>query len=823
MTVNASSIIRISVDSSGNSANNIATGGVTSGDGRFVVFQSTATNLVSGDANGFFDVFLRDTLSGTTTLISTATGGTQGDNVSSVAAVTDDGRFVFFNSTATNLVGGDTNGALDVFMRDTLTGVTTRVSTASDGSQASGASQNVDVTGDGGHIGFQSTANNLVAGDSNSFSDAFVKNLQTGAVTRVSVANDGSQANGNSLVARLSDDGSRVSFVSSASNLTVNDSNGAVTDVFVRDIAAGTTTLVSVSTGGGSGDGTSYGALISGSGRYVVFTSDATNLVSGDSNGSTDVFVRDLLTNTTTRVSTATDGSQANDLSLQAVISADGRYVVFLSAANNLVQGDTNGLRDVFLKDMVTGAVTRLSVAADGSELNDISNTPSISTDGRYVTFQSQATNDGAGTDANGSGFDVFRISLVASAGADRMIGSDGNDSIDGLAGDDILNGGLGNDVLTGSAGADQLFGDLGSDTADYTASTAGVIVGLADGSGTGGHAEGDTLTGIENLTGSAFDDTLTGTDADANTLSGGDGNDMLSGLGGADNLIGGPGSDTADYTASTAGIIVNLDTGTASGGHAEGDTLASIENLFGSAFDDTLTGTDADANILNGGAGNDLLYGLGGNDTLIGGLGNNTLVGGAGDDIYIVSSTGDRVIEVTGEGRDTVRASASWTIGANIERVEFQGTANLTGNGNTLANTLGGNSGNNILRGGAGNDTLAGYLGNDRLVGGEGKDTFVFNTVLGPNNVDTITDYNVADDMIQLDKGIFFGLAAGWLSAAAFHIGTAAHDASDRIIFNSTTGGLFFDKDGIGGAAATQFATLTPGLAMTASDFFLV
>ena len=255
MPVNASSLTRISVDSGGTSANNVATGGVMSGDGRYVVFQSTATNLVGGDVNGFFDVFLRDTLTGTTTLLSTATGGTQGNNVSSVAAITDDGRYVFFNSTATNLVGGDTNAALDVFMRDTLTGVTTRVSTASDGSQANGASQNVDVSASGSHIGFQSTATNLVAGDGNGFSDAFIKNMATGEVTRISVADDESQANGNSLVARLSDDGSRASFVSSASNLTANDSNGAVTDVFVRNIAAGTTTLVSVSTGGGSGDG----------------------------------------------------------------------------------------------------------------------------------------------------------------------------------------------------------------------------------------------------------------------------------------------------------------------------------------------------------------------------------------------------------------------------------------------------------------------------------------------------------------------------------------------------------------------------------------
>ncbi|NGN43474.1 calcium-binding protein [Mesorhizobium sp. CGMCC 1.15528] len=528
-------------------------------------------------------------------------------------------------------------------------------------------------------------------------------------------------------------------------------------------------------------------------------------------------------------------------------------------------------------------------------------------------------------------------------------------ENVTGSAHTDSLTGSDGNNVLAGLGGADILVGGLGSDTAGYTASTAGVIVSLTAGSGTGGHAEGDTLTGVENLTGSAFGDTLTGTDADANVLNGGAGNDVLIGLGGADSLIGGLGTDTADYTASTVGVIISLETGSGTGGHAEGDTLTGIENVIGSAHADSLTGDGGNnvltglggADILVGGlgsdtadytastagvfvsletgsgigghaegdtltgienvigsehtdllvgdGGNNLLVGLGGGDTLIGGLGNDifvvdtagdqtielagegtdtvrssiswalgenierlelqgvsningvgnilnntivgnagnntidggpgndTLTGGGGDDVYIVSSTGDRIIEASGEGRDTIRSSIDWTIGANIERLELQGTANLTGNGNTLANTIGGNSGNNILRGGAGNDTLAGYLGNDRLVGGEGKDSFVFNTVLGPNNVDTITDYNVADDTIQLNKGIFTGLTVGWLTPAAFHVGNAAHDATDRIIYNSTNGDLLFDRDGTGSAGAIKFASISAGLAVTANDFFVV
>ncbi|MDR6290293.1 Ca2+-binding RTX toxin-like protein [Inquilinus ginsengisoli] len=809
MTVNASSLTRISVDSGGTSANNIATGGVMSADGRYVVFQSTATNLVGGDVNGFFDVFLRDTLTGTTTLLSTATGGTQGNNVSSVAAVTDDGRFVFFNSTATNLVGGDSNAALDVFMRDTLTGVTTRVSTLSDGSQANGASQNVDVTGDGAFIGFQSTATNLVGGDSNGFSDVFVKNLSSGAVTRISVADDESQANGNSLVARLSDDGNRVSFVSTASNLVATDSNGAVTDVFVRDIAAGTTTLVSASTGGGSGDAGSSGASISGNGRYVVFQSDATNLVAGDTNGATDIFVRDLQTNTTIRASAAGDGGQSNDLSGQAVISADGHYVVFFSLASNLVQDDTNGLRDIFLKDMVTGNVTRLSVAADGSQLNDLSNTPQISADGHYVTFQTQATNTGVGAEGNGTGFDVFRVSLWADAGNDRMLGSDGNDTIDGLAGNDILLGGFGDDSLHGGLGADQLSGGAGIDTVDYVGSSAGVTVDLILGTGLGGDAQGDTLTGIENVTGSALADKLFG-DGNANVLLGGEGDDTLRGGAGGDTLDGGSGSDFANYQGSASAVTVDLLAHTNSGGDAQGDVLTNIENLYGSSFDDHLSG-DNNRNLiggengadtlagnggddaLNGENGNDILDGGDGNDRLVGGVGADTIHGGTGNDSIDAGADNDTVFGDDGNddifggagddqldggaGNDILEGGAgadALTGGAGIDTASYatsvagvtvslaSGTGlggdaqgdTLTGienlSGSAQNDVLTGNENDNSLSGGAGDDVLTGGGGRDLLKGGAGNDSFAY-TSIGDSTVaaagkDVILDFSTGD-----------------------------------------------------------------------------
>ncbi|MEI5682326.1 calcium-binding protein [Mesorhizobium sp. CGMCC 1.15528] len=339
-----------------------------------------------------------------------------------------------------------------------------------------------------------------------------------------------------------------------------------------------------------------------------------------------------------------------------------------------------------------------------------------------------------------------------------------GDDEINGLGGDDLLMGWTGNDVLNGGQGADVLIGGIlnvslgvgtvelaGNDTASYTGSSAGVTINL---------------------------------------------------------------SETGDNELEILGLTLGLqDVTIGHGGDAEGDTLAGIDNLIGSAHADSLTGNEKN-NRLEGGGGNDFLDGAAGNDTML---------GGAGNDTYVVSSTGDQLIEAVGEGTDTVRVAFSWTLGANLERLLLQGAENLTGNGNTLNNTLVGNDGKNILRGGDGNDTLNGGKGTDTLLGGAGRDTFVFNSPLGSNNIDKVNDYNVADDTMQLDNGYFTNTGAGFLSAGAFHIGTGAHDASDRIIYNSTTGDLLYDKDGLGGAAAIKFALLTPGLALTAGDFFLV
>ena len=319
--------------------------------------------------------------------------------------------------------------------------------------------------------------------------------------------------------------------------------------------------------------------------------------------------------------------------------------------------------------------------------------------------------------------------------GADTIFGFGGNDTIFGLGG---------NDLILGAAGADTINGGSGTDTSSYSDSAVGVTVNLGNGTGGGGTAEGDTLTSIENVTGSSHDDFLIGNNGNnvltgledndilkgaggSDTLFGDSGNDTLKGGGGADTLNGGSGTDTADYFDSSAGVVVSLITDTAGNGDAEGDELNSIENLNGSAEDDHLYGHDG-VNVLVGRDGDDVLKGFGANDTLRGddgddymdgGAGVDTMVGELGDDIYIVDNAGDAVTELGGEGIDTVRVSASWTMtfGADVETLETvdeteNDPINLTGNAN--GNEIIGNDGANVINGGGGVDQMTGRSGND-------------------------------------------------------------------------------------------------------------
>ncbi|PKN65255.1 MAG: hypothetical protein CVU57_11495, partial [Deltaproteobacteria bacterium HGW-Deltaproteobacteria-15] len=302
--------------------------------------------------------------------VSVSSDGSEGNGSSVYSSISADGRYVAFQSTASNLVSGDTNGKDDIFVHDRQTGATTRVSVSSGGLEGNGFSNGrPSISADGRYVAFQSTASNLVSGDTNGKYDIFVHDRQTGATTRVSVSSNGSEGNSNSYSPSISSDGSYVAFDSNASNLVPGDTNENY-DIFVHERQTGATSRVSVGSDGSEGNGRSSNPSISADGRYVAFNSDAGNLVPVDTNGDYDVFVHDRQTGATSRVSVSSDGSEGNSYSLFPVISADGRYVAFASNAGNLVPGDTNGIYDIFVHDRQTGATSRVSVSSDGSEGN---------------------------------------------------------------------------------------------------------------------------------------------------------------------------------------------------------------------------------------------------------------------------------------------------------------------------------------------------------------------------------------------------------------------------------------------------------------------
>lgn len=410
-------IERVSVASDGTEGNDASFFSAISGAGRYVVFSSSASNLVPDDTNicdygaplRCPDIFVHDRETGQTTRVSVASDGTQGNDWSaySVPAISADGRLVVFGSVATNLVPGDTNAELDTFVHDRETGETTRVSVASDGTQANASSYSPAISADGRFVAFASSADNLVSNDSNNDYDEFVHDRQTGQTALVSIASDGTQADGSSGGWSISADGSFVVFGSDAANLVAGDTN-AHSDIFVHERQSQQTTRVSVASDGSQANGDSYEGVISADGRFIAFSSAATNLVLPDTNGYTDIFLHDRQTGETTRISVTSDGSQFNGSEMPS-ISADGRFIAFMARADN-ISGCSSGGRNIFVYDRQMDEMICVSTAADGTPANHNSSNPVISADGRYVTFSSDASNLVPGDTNNQS--DIFVVHL---------------------------------------------------------------------------------------------------------------------------------------------------------------------------------------------------------------------------------------------------------------------------------------------------------------------------------------------------------------------------------------------------------------------------
>ncbi len=383
---------RVSVSSTGQQAQGTSLDPALTPDGRFVAFDSDAPDLVPGDANLTGDVFVHDRLDRTTSLVSVDSFGAQGNGFSFGPSLSADGRLVAFESFASNLVPGDANGLSDVFLRDRGTGLTLLVSATAAGTAGNSRSDNPSLSADGRFVAFYSFASDLVAGDANASSDVFVFEAATGALSLVSVDSAGIQANRNSSTPSISADGRYVAFVSGAPNLDPGDAND-YDDVFRHDRATGLTNLVSVASSGASGNGDCSSPSISADGRFVVFYSVANNLVPGDSNGVGDAFLRDLRTGLTTRVSVSSSGAQGNGISGNPALSPDGRYVAFQSDATNLVTPDANGSADVFVHERETGRTVLVSTDSAGAQGNSYSILPVVATHRRLVAYASLASN----------------------------------------------------------------------------------------------------------------------------------------------------------------------------------------------------------------------------------------------------------------------------------------------------------------------------------------------------------------------------------------------------------------------------------------------
>lgn len=326
---------------------------------------------------------------GTVTRVSVDTNGVQANAISYYGDISADGRFVAFDSEATNLIVGDANNAGDVFLRDLLLRTTSLVSSTATGTQGNGGSGGPSISADGRYVAFESGATNLTSTpDTNGLTDIYVKDTLTGTVARASLTSTNGEPNNESTYPSISGDGRFVVFHSEATNLVSNDTNG-VGDIFVRDLQAGTTIGVSIAGNSGGYDGS-----ISLDGRFVVFNSSSTNLVSGDTNGVMDVFVYSMQTGLITRASVNSSGVQGDHSAMEPSISGDGRYVTFSSSSNNFTTLDTYGYSHLYVRDMQAGTTT-LASYKDGYVMVGESDSSEISANGRYIIFSFDDKGDG--------------------------------------------------------------------------------------------------------------------------------------------------------------------------------------------------------------------------------------------------------------------------------------------------------------------------------------------------------------------------------------------------------------------------------------------
>jgi Tol biopolymer transport system component len=385
-----------------------------SSEGTTVAFHSFAPNLDPNDPDTTQDVYVKDLASGAITLASTSSGGTKGNSGSAAPSLSADGTKVAFYSSAWNLDPNDPEGIHDVFVKDLVSGALTLASTSSIGLKGNSGSFAPSLSADGTKVAFLSTASNLNLGDTDTIQDVFVKDLVSGVLTLAS-SSEGTKANNHSFGPSLSPDGTKVAFYSGASNLDPGDTD-PIEDVYVKDLVSGALTVVSTSSGGNKGNNLSGEPTLSVDGTKIAFRSFATNLDPSDIDSFQDVYVKDLMTGTLTLVSSRADGHKGNNHSQRPSISEDGTKVAFDSLASNLDLDDPDGLLDMYVKDLVSGTLAVASTSSTGTKGNFHSSEPSLSADGAKVAFHSQSTNlDPVDSDTNG---DIYVKDLAGGGGS---------------------------------------------------------------------------------------------------------------------------------------------------------------------------------------------------------------------------------------------------------------------------------------------------------------------------------------------------------------------------------------------------------------------
>ncbi|MFI0849696.1 RHS repeat-associated core domain-containing protein, partial [Mesorhizobium sp. IMUNJ 23232] len=619
-------------------------------------------------------------------------GGTQhgspgdgsGTSVSMYCCVSVDesGRWVAYESPDSAITTDDTNGKNDIFLYQTAdivlpAGSIQRILTPT-GEQGNGDSFNPVLSGDGWWVSFTTLASNFAADDTNGASDVFLTGFDR-LTQRISVSTAGLGGDAASYLSSVSYDASQVAFVSEATNLVAGDTNGFA-DIFLRDINLATTELISKGAGSAKANGDSTMPAISASGNLVAFVSSASNLVAGDTNGERDIFVRDRVAESTTLVTKGLGGSQANGDSWAPAITPDGRYIAYFSYASNLVAGDANGKADVFITDRVTGVTERVSVGLSNVEANGDSG-------GKPVTgpFPGNAW----GVDVSSDGRYVSFISE-----ASNLVAGDANGKADVFLYDRLAH------IMTLVSKSDS--GALAS-----------------------GGALGSLYAGAVAISGDAS---------------------VIAYISDATNIL-------ASDTNASADIFVHKSNDPIS---AKAGTL-SVDTMVGSDTRDAFAGFDSD-DVLNGVAGDDLLYGGNGNDRLTGGLGadfmdggsgSDRMFGGAGDDTYLVDDVSDTVVELVQSGQDRAQTLLNgYILAANVEELALLGSADLNTTGNSGNNLIFGNSGANVINGGAGNDVITAGTGGDSLAGGSGNDR-----ALGEAG-DDIEHGGIGDDILNGGDG---------------------------------------------------------------------